>query len=194
MCAKAELRLRQPRATANPGHPILATCMGELALLARKKLGNASLLNKLQQASTSFPALPGPTPLLALDNLALAASHASAIDAGLDAKVAELIETAVLTHQDAETSGKLVAAAIVATLTIALDTVDDRAAHAPFAALDQRDERLRLSQRARQFNLRDPGIATRLGKQPGKLARVVSEERLCQVRASDPPIPLRSLL
>ena len=66
--------------------------------------------------------------------------------------------------------------------------------NAPFAALDQRDERLRLSQRARQFNLRDPGIATRLGKQPGKLARVVSEERLCQVRASDPPIPLRSLL
>ena len=85
--AKAELRLRQPRATANPGHPILATAMGELALLARKKHGDASLLNELQQASTSFPALPGPTPLLALDNGTLAVGHANTIDAGLDAKV-----------------------------------------------------------------------------------------------------------
>ena len=69
--AKAELRLRQPRATANPDHPILATYMGELALRARKQ-EDASLLNELQQASTSFPALPGPPPLLALDNGALA--------------------------------------------------------------------------------------------------------------------------
>ena len=30
--AKAELRMRQPRATADPGHPILSTYMGELAL------------------------------------------------------------------------------------------------------------------------------------------------------------------
>ena len=57
--AKAELRLRQPRATADPGHPVLFTYMGYLALRARKRL-----LNQLQQASTSFPALPGPTPLL----------------------------------------------------------------------------------------------------------------------------------
>ena len=58
--AKAELRLRKPRVATNPGHPILATSMGELALLARKNMGDASLLNELQQASTSFPALPGP--------------------------------------------------------------------------------------------------------------------------------------
>ena len=77
--AKAELRLRQPRATANPGHPILATYMGELALRARKQ-EDASLLNELQQASTSFPALPGPAPLLALDNGALAVGQASTID------------------------------------------------------------------------------------------------------------------
>ena len=80
--AKAELRLRQPRTTANPGHPVLSTYMGYLALRARKQLGDASLLNELQQASTSFPALPGPTPLLALDNGAVAVGRASAIDAG----------------------------------------------------------------------------------------------------------------
>ena len=84
--AKAELRLRQPRTTADPGHPILRTYVGELALLARKQ-GIVELLDELQQASTSFPALPGPTPLLALDNGALAVGHASTIDAGLDAKV-----------------------------------------------------------------------------------------------------------
>ena len=85
--AEPELRLRQPRTTADPGHPILSTYMGEVALMARKKLGDTSLLNDLQQASTSFPALPGPTPLLALDNGALAVGQASTIDAGLDAKV-----------------------------------------------------------------------------------------------------------
>ena len=84
--AKAELRLRQPRATADPGHPILRTYVGELALLARKQ-GIVELLDELQQASTSFPALPGPTPLLALDNGALAVGQAGTIDAGLDAKV-----------------------------------------------------------------------------------------------------------
>ena len=72
--AKEELRLRQPRT------------MGELALLARKQ-GDVQLLKELQQASTSFPALPGPTPLLALDNGALAVGQASTIDAGLDVKV-----------------------------------------------------------------------------------------------------------
>ena len=61
--------------------------MGYLALRARKFSGNVQLLNQLQQASTSFPALPGPTPLLALDNGALAVGQASTIDAGLDAKV-----------------------------------------------------------------------------------------------------------
>ena len=86
--ANAELQLRQPRATANPGHPNLATYMGELALRACKHVGDVSLLNKLQQASTSFPALPGPPLLLALDNGALAVGQASTIDAGLDAKVA----------------------------------------------------------------------------------------------------------
>ena len=84
--AKAELRLRQPRATVDPGHPILRTYVGELALLARKQ-GIVELLDELQQASTSFPALPGPVPLLALDNGALAMGHASTINAGLDAKV-----------------------------------------------------------------------------------------------------------
>ena len=34
--AKAELRLRQPRTPADPGHPILSTYMGYLALRARK--------------------------------------------------------------------------------------------------------------------------------------------------------------
>ena len=34
--AKKELRLRQPRVTADPGHPILCTYMGYLALRARK--------------------------------------------------------------------------------------------------------------------------------------------------------------
>ena len=85
--AKAELRLRQPRTTADPGHPILSTYMGYLALRARKFFGDAQLLSHMQQASTSFPALPGPTPLLALDNGALAVGQASIIDAGLDAKV-----------------------------------------------------------------------------------------------------------
>ena len=85
--ATAELRLRQPRVTADPGHPILCTYMGELALRARKFFGDVQLLNQLQQASTSFPALPGPTPLLALDNGTLAVGHANTIDAGLDAKV-----------------------------------------------------------------------------------------------------------
>ena len=75
--AKAELRLRQPRTTADLGHPILSTYMGELALRTRKQLEDASLLNELQQASTSFPALPGPPPLLA----ALAVGQASTIDA-----------------------------------------------------------------------------------------------------------------
>ena len=84
--AKAELRLRQPRATVDPGHPILRTSVGELALLARRQ-GIVELLDELQQASTSFPALPGPVPLLALDNGALAVGQASTIDAGLDAKV-----------------------------------------------------------------------------------------------------------
>ena len=45
--AKAELRLRQPRATADPGHPILRTYVGELAFLARKKMGDAQLLVKV---------------------------------------------------------------------------------------------------------------------------------------------------
>ena len=75
--AKAELRLRQPRVTTDPGHPILCTYMGELARRARKLCGDVQLLNELQQASTSFPALPGPTPLLALDNGALAVGQAS---------------------------------------------------------------------------------------------------------------------
>ena len=79
------------------------------------------------------------------------------------AKVAELIETAVLTHQDADTSGKLVAAAIVATLTIALDTVDDRAAHAPFAAL----------------------VARIAAAQPAALA---AEARLCALLAERSPV------
>ena len=85
--AKAELRLRQPRVTADPGHPILSTYMGYLALKARKITYDVQLLNELQQASKSFPALPGPMPLLALDNGALAVGQASTIDAGLDAKV-----------------------------------------------------------------------------------------------------------
>ena len=85
--AKAELRLRQPRTTADPGHPILRTYVGELALLARKQMGDVQLLDELQQASTSFPALPGPVPLLALDNGALAVCQDGTIDAGLDAKV-----------------------------------------------------------------------------------------------------------
>ena len=84
--AKAELRLRQPRTTDDPGHPILSTYMGELALRARKLFGDVQLLNQLQQASTSFPALPGPLPLLALDNGALAVGQASTIGAGLDAR------------------------------------------------------------------------------------------------------------
>ena len=79
------------------------------------------------------------------------------------AKVAELIETAVLTHQDADTSGKLVAAAIVATLTIALDTVDDRAAHAAFAAL----------------------VARIAAAQPAALA---AEARLCALLAERSPV------
>ena len=79
------------------------------------------------------------------------------------AKVAELIETAVLTHQDADTSGKLVAAAIVATLTIALDTVDDRAAHALFAAL----------------------VARIAAAQPAALA---AEARLCALLAERSPV------
>ena len=53
--AKAELRLRQPRATADPGHPVLSTYMGYFALRARKLCGDVQLLNQLQQASTSFP-------------------------------------------------------------------------------------------------------------------------------------------
>ena len=77
--------------------------------------------------------------------------------------MAELIETAVLTHQDADTSGKLVAAAIVATLTIALDTVDDRAAHAPFAAL----------------------VARIAAAQPAALA---AEARLCALLAERSPV------
>ena len=61
--AKAELRLRQPRTTAAPGHLILATRLGESALEARK-LGDASLLAALQKASTS-DALMGSAPFVA---------------------------------------------------------------------------------------------------------------------------------
>ena len=60
--------------------------MGELALRARKQLGDASLLNELQQASKSFPALPGPTPLLALDNGAPAVDKAREDDDSEDSE------------------------------------------------------------------------------------------------------------
>ena len=69
--------------------------MGELALKARKHI-DASLLNELQQASTSFPALPGP----ALDNGALAVGHARTIDAGLDAKVVRTEVSHCLSRRD----------------------------------------------------------------------------------------------
>ncbi len=42
--------------------------MGSHALLAHKHLKDASLLNELQQASTNFPALPGPQPVLAIED------------------------------------------------------------------------------------------------------------------------------
>ena len=65
--ARAELRLRQPRATAT-ANPILATKAGERALKARQIWNDPVPLQELLQTSESVPALPGPPPLLAIND------------------------------------------------------------------------------------------------------------------------------
>ena len=59
--ARAELRLRQPRATAT-ANPILATKAGERALKARQIWNDTVPLQELLQASESVPALRATAP------------------------------------------------------------------------------------------------------------------------------------
>ena len=69
---------RQSCGCVNPAPPPTRATRSSLPTLAllRTQQNNASLLDELQQASTNFPALPGPTPLLALENGALAVGPA----------------------------------------------------------------------------------------------------------------------